>query len=121
MIQIAAVMVNVAAEAPALAQGDTEARPKPAPSAIRTNDSAAAAKAPPKIAGQATPEVAVSGGTARPSVSTPVAPLMEVSGMALLRSDQRQISARTMMIGIGTPKSQSRIPRPMFSSFCYSR
>jgi uncharacterized protein (DUF2252 family) len=45
-----------------LGQGDTDARPKPDPSASRISDSAAAANAPPMIAGQATAEVAASFG-----------------------------------------------------------
>ena len=33
--------------------------------------------------------------------------------LSFLASDQCQIKARRMMTGIGTPSSQSRIPRPM--------
>ena len=50
------------AEVPALAQGDTAASPNPDPSAKRTSDSAAAANAPPRIAGHATPDVEASMG-----------------------------------------------------------
>jgi hypothetical protein len=36
--------------------------------------------------------------------------------MFSLLPGQCQISARIMMIGIGTPRSQRRIPRPIFTS-----
>jgi hypothetical protein len=52
----AVIIVNVAAEVPALDQGDTDARPRPDPRARRISVKAAAAKAPPMMAGQATPE-----------------------------------------------------------------
>jgi|SRR5713101_101037 len=51
MSHTAVNIVKVAAEAPELDQGDTEARPKPDPSARRIKEDAAAAKAPPTIAG----------------------------------------------------------------------
>jgi hypothetical protein len=60
MSHIAIIKVKVVAEAPELGQGDTEARPKPAPRARRIRDVAAAAKAPPRIGGQAIPEVEAS-------------------------------------------------------------
>jgi hypothetical protein len=52
MSHIAVITVKVVAEAPVVDHGDTEARPKPEPSARRINENVAAAKAPPKIAGQ---------------------------------------------------------------------
>jgi hypothetical protein len=67
--QIAAIIVKVVAEAPELGHGDTEAKPKPEPRAIRTKARAAAANAPPKIAGHAMPEIAVSRG--RPTSPEP--------------------------------------------------
>src|SRR5277367_4537281 len=57
---IAAIIVNVVAEAPEFGHGDTEAKPKPEPRARRIRARAAAANAPPRIAGHAMPEIAVS-------------------------------------------------------------
>jgi hypothetical protein len=41
---------------------------------------------------------------------------MEEFGMIVFLPGQWQISARIMMVGIGTPRSQRRIPRPMATS-----
>jgi hypothetical protein len=56
----AIIRVKVVAETPELGHGDTEDRPKPEPIARRISDVAAIAKAPPRIGGQAIPEVDVS-------------------------------------------------------------
>src|ERR1700746_3016564 len=53
----AIIRVKAVAETPELGHGDTEARPKPEPIASRIRDVAAIAKAPPRIGGQAIPEV----------------------------------------------------------------
>jgi hypothetical protein len=53
----AIIRVKVVAETPELGHGDTEDRPKPDPIARRIRDVAAIAKAPPRIGGQAIPEV----------------------------------------------------------------
>ena len=60
--QIAVMTVNVVTEAPEPDQGDTDASPRTEPRAMRISDSAAAANAPPMIAGHATPEVEASAG-----------------------------------------------------------
>jgi hypothetical protein len=56
MSQIPVIMLKVVAGTPELDHGDTEARPNPEPSARRIRESEAAAKAPPRIAGQEIPE-----------------------------------------------------------------
>jgi len=65
--------VNVVTEAPELDHGDTDASPKPEPRAMRTSDNAAAANAPPMIAGQATADIEAPSGlrssTSRPRMS----------------------------------------------------
>jgi len=60
--QIAVMIVNVVTEAPEPDQGDTHASPRPEPRDMRISDSAAAANAPPMIAGHATREVEASTG-----------------------------------------------------------
>jgi hypothetical protein len=56
MSHIPVIIVKVVADTPELDHGDTEARPNPEPSARRIKESEAAAKAPPRIAGQDIPE-----------------------------------------------------------------
>jgi hypothetical protein len=117
MSQIAAATVNVVADAPAPDQGDAEANPTPAPSASRSNEIAAAAKAPPMIAPQDIAEVDDS--WTEPVV--PYGPVRPASGVIAMRiplmpRGQCQNSTIRMMIGMGIPSSQSRIPRPMCSS-----
>jgi hypothetical protein len=77
--------------------------PSPEPSSIRIKVRVAAAKAPATIGPQLTAEEDDSTGAA-----TSVA--LRVDAMI---SSYRMNSARRMMIGIGTPRSQSRMPRPM--------
>jgi hypothetical protein len=114
----AVITVNVVAEAPAPDQGDTEARPKPDPRARRIIVKAAAANAPPKMAGHATPEDEASSGRLV-SAKPPTVPANEISGMYLLQSAQCQINASRMMIGIGTPRNKRSIARPISVSIAY--
>ena len=56
MSHTAAETVNVVAEMPEPDQGEVEAKPRPDPRITRMSVSAAAANAPPRIAGHATAE-----------------------------------------------------------------
>jgi hypothetical protein len=112
MSQIPVITVTVAADAPVLAHGETEARPRPEPSVNKSAANARAANAPPMIAGHATPEAddsAIASGSTRLSTG----PVIEVSGMMSLLVDQCQNSASRMMIGIGTPRKSNRMERPI--------
>jgi len=57
MSHIAVITVNVVAEAPCPGHGDTEANPKPAPTARSMRDTDAATTAPARIAGHDTAEL----------------------------------------------------------------
>src|ERR1700730_6988379 len=100
--QTPAAIVNVVAVAPEVGQAEIELRPKPEPSKTRTTVNAAAAIAPPKIAAH---EIAETEDSAARPESTGYETFDCIS--------QRQSNASKMMIGNGTPSSQSRIPRPM--------
>jgi hypothetical protein len=52
--QTAVITVNVVAEAPLPGHAETEASPRPDPTAMRINDTEAATNAPAKMAGQET-------------------------------------------------------------------
>src|SRR4029078_6305230 len=56
--QIAVMTVKVVAEAPRSAHGETEARPKPEPSASRMRDTAQATRAPAMMAAHETADTA---------------------------------------------------------------
>jgi hypothetical protein len=57
MSQTAVMAVKVATEAPFPGHGETEAKPTPVPRATRTNETAAATRAPAKIAAHDTAEI----------------------------------------------------------------
>jgi hypothetical protein len=88
-------------------QGDTIVRPRPDPRSIRMKVSVDAAKAPAMIGPQFTADVDDSTGVAT-SVARTVATIV---------ASYRMKSARRMMMGIGTPRSQSKMPRPMIISY----
>jgi hypothetical protein len=87
-------------------QGETMVSPRPEPSNIRIKVRVAAANAPATIGPQLTAEEDDSTGAA-----TSVAVMVDA-----MMSSYRMNRARRMMIGIGTPRSQSRMPRPMVVS-----
>jgi hypothetical protein len=60
MNQIAVAAVNVVADAPLLGQGDTDASPRPVPSASNSTVAEAATKAPAMIAAHDTADVEAS-------------------------------------------------------------
>jgi hypothetical protein len=94
---------KVVTEAPEPDQGETIVSPKPEPSSIRMKVRVHAAKAPAMIGPQLTAveEDSVEGGTSTPDrIGCIVAPY-------------RAKSMMRMIIGIGMPSSQSKIPRPM--------
>jgi hypothetical protein len=80
-------------------------KPSPAPTRSNKRDMAAATSAPATIGPQLTAEEDDSDG----------ASTITVSGMAIDIS-YRHRSMMRMMTGIGTPRSQSRIPRPIVTS-----
>ena len=81
-------------------------RPSPEPSSIRTKLNVEAAKAPAMIGPQLIAE-------AEDSVET-VLPTAE--RVDCISAPYRANSMMRMMIGIGTPSSQSKMPRPMEAS-----
>jgi hypothetical protein len=100
MSHIAVITVKVVAETPELDHGDTEARPKPDPSARRINDDEAAAKAPAIIAGQLIAEVDDSRGSS--ALPMPEAPTRSVTGaltILVIPLCASQISARSKRAG----------------------
>jgi hypothetical protein len=107
-------MVSVFAEGPLSDIGDAAAKPKPDPSAVSTNETAIAAAVPPKIAGQEIAET-------RESAVPPLFVRAPVSYLLMFAIDQCQSRARSIMIGIGIPSIQSRIPRPTASSIELSK
>jgi hypothetical protein len=92
-------------------KGETSVRPKPAPTSIRISVTTVATKAPAMTGPQL---------TAEEEDSTGGSTMMEEVGMAIAAS-YRKSSMRMMMTGIGTPSSQSRIPRPMGNLQCFKR
>jgi hypothetical protein len=117
MSQIAAPTPNAAAEAPQPGHGEMLANPSADPSSRSARDSAAAPAAPARMAAQDTPERPASSAarlsTTSPSSMTAAMRPMTASAMIIFLTTQCQMRARRMMIGIGTPSSHSRIPRPM--------
>ena len=104
--QIAVETAKVVTLAPSLDHGDTIVRPRPDPRSIKIKVSVDAAKAPATIGPQL---------TADDEDSTEA--LAFVADMVAMASSYRMNSASRMMIGMGTPSSQSRMPRPMMVSF----
>jgi hypothetical protein len=110
------IMVKLVADTPELDHGDTDARPNPEPSARRIRESEAAPKAPPRIAGQEIPEEDASRVLrASPACITSARFTESASNAMFVSLRQCQNSMSRMMIGIGTPSNQRRIPRPI----CY--
>ncbi|MER8970501.1 hypothetical protein NKI25_33680 [Mesorhizobium sp. M0808] len=93
--QIAVDMAKVVTLALSLDHGDT----RPDPRSIRMNVRLEAAKAPAMIGPQLTADDEDS------------------TGAATSVASYRMNTARRIMIGIGTPSSQSRMPRPMIVSY----
>ena len=83
------------------AQGETIVRPRPDPTRTSTRVSAAAASAPAMIAAQLIAERVDSFAGAVVTISIDIG------------RSYRKNNRRRMMIGIGIPKSQSRMPRPI--------
>jgi hypothetical protein len=90
-----------------LDQGDTMVSPRPEPRSIRIKVSVEAAKAPATIGAQLTADDDDS-----PEPETSVARTVDAMSFSY-----RMKSMRRMIIGIGIPSSQSKIPRPMIVSF----
>ena len=106
MINHAAVpAVKAVAEAPLLAPGERAAKPIPEPSARSIKATAPATKAPAMIAAQ---ETAETDDSRLPEASTVV-----VCALICPCLRQCQSSRMMRMTGIGMPRSQSRIARPM--------
>jgi hypothetical protein len=103
---------NNATDAPEPGHAEIVVRPRPVPRAVRTTPRARAANAPAMIAAQL---------TADDEASLPRAVVRGAEPATTVAMNQCQISARRMMIGIGTPSSQSRIPRPIIVSSSLSR
>ncbi|MER9256641.1 hypothetical protein NKI59_33985 [Mesorhizobium sp. M0598] len=101
--QIAVDMAKVVTLALSLDHGDT----RPDPRSIRMNVRLEAAKARAMIGPQLTADDEDSTGAA-----TSVARMVDA-----MNSSYRMNTARRLMIGIGTPSSQSRMPRPMIVSY----
>jgi len=78
------MIVKVVADTPELDHGDTEARPKPEPSARRMSERDAAAKAPPRIAGQDIPDEEASRVVTASPAYTPSARCMESTNAILV-------------------------------------
>jgi hypothetical protein len=104
MSQIAAVTPTVAAELLSPDHGDTIVKPTPEPRSKRMRVTPTAAKAPPKMGPHDTADLEDSTGSA-PGVCE----------RDIVFSYRTKI-ARRIMIGSGTPRSQSRMPRPMMNS-----
>jgi hypothetical protein len=117
MSPIAVIAEKVVSDAPLLGQGETAAKPRPDASANRINDTEAATTAPAMIAAHETAEVADSTVGAPVPVTGVGRSFAYVSMVISLMPLQRQTKASRMMMGIGTPNSHSRIPRPMISPF----
>ncbi|WP_292713893.1 hypothetical protein [Mesorhizobium sp.] len=105
--QIAVDTEKVVTLALSLDHGDTIVSPRPDPRRIRMNVRIEAAKAPAMIGPQLTADDEDSTGAV-----TSVARMVDA-----IDSSYRMNSARRMMIGIETPSSQSRMPRPMIVSY----
>jgi hypothetical protein len=82
--------------------GDINVRPRPEPTSMRMSVNVEAAKAPAMIGAQLTAGTDDSAGV-ETSASTDGA----------MAASYRMKSINRIMIGIGTPSSQSRIPRPI--------
>jgi hypothetical protein len=104
--QMAVETAKVVTLALSLDHGETMVSPRPEPRSIRMNVRVAAAKAPAMIGPQLIADEDDSTGAV-----TSVAEKVDA-----MVSSYRMNSARRMMIGIGTPSSQSKMPRPMIVS-----
>jgi hypothetical protein len=111
MSHTAVATPNVVALMPLPGQADIEEKPTPDPRASSIKAVAAAATAPPKIEPQ---DIAGGAHAARTPPLTRTMSSATVSTMAGIR--QCQNSMIKMMMGMGTPSSQSRSPRPIVSS-----
>ena len=117
IISQTASRVKVVAVGLAADQGETDESPIPAPSVTRRIVIAAAATAPPMIAPQDT--AAADASAATTTLGGGTGPIS--SAIALPPQCHRR--ARMMMIGMGTPSSQRRIPRPivLLPPSCHNR
>src|SRR5277367_3982906 len=94
------------------AHGDIAASPIPEPSVRSMSEVPAAASAPPPMADQETADDLPSSTMAADAAAS----LAWVVSIAMMPVPQCQIRARRMMTGMGTPSSQSNIPRPIAGS-----
>ena len=104
--QIAVETAKVVIEAPEPDHGETMLSPSPEPSSIRIKVSVDAAKAPAIIGPQLT---AVEEDSVEAETST-------ADRVDCIEATYRTKSMMRMMIGIGIPSNQSKIPRPMKTS-----
>jgi hypothetical protein len=99
---------KVVRDTPSEDHGETIVSPKPEPSSVNSNVVAAAVTAPATIAPQLTAETDDSSDDKADAVE---------EGM-VISATYRKKRARRIIMGIGTPNSQSRIPRPMMGLPC---
>ncbi|BCG84209.1 hypothetical protein MesoLj113c_03190 [Mesorhizobium sp. 113-3-9] len=104
--QIAVDTAKVVIEAPDPDHGETMLSPSPEPSSMRMKVSVEAAKAPAMIGPQLT-AVAEDSSEADRSIAGKV---------GCINAPYRTNSMMRMMIGIGMPSNQSKMPRPMKAS-----
>src|ERR1700733_3141639 len=128
MNHTAASTVKVVTEGLLLDHGETETRPMPAPSATNAKENAAATNAPAKTAAHDTPDTVSTAVTVAKGPRA-VTVACVICSTSLTRTINQQAHARTdlsfvegvqvglhrsamrVMIGIGTPRSQSYGPR----------
>jgi hypothetical protein len=104
--QIAVDTAKVVIEAPEPDHGETIVSPSPDPSSMRIKVNVDAAKAPAMIGPQLT---AVEEDSVVGEMST-------ADRVDCIKSPYRTKSMMRMMIGIGIPSNQSKMPRPMKAS-----
>ena len=107
---MAVMTVNVVADAPEFGQGEIDDSPRPAPSASSTSVTDTAANAPATMAAQLTADCE------ELIRHHPALAERHSAHAGYGVHAQCHIRARRMMIGMGTPSSQSKIPRPIVSS-----
>ncbi|GLQ81332.1 hypothetical protein GCM10007881_48530 [Mesorhizobium huakuii] len=104
--QTAVDTAKVVIDAPEPDQGETMLSPSPEPSSMRMKVKVEAAKAPAMIGPQLTAVAEDSSEADRSIVDT----------VGCINAPYRTNSMMRMMIGIGIPSNQSKMPRPMKTS-----